>query len=202
MPCSPCTRPVQDLRGTQACRWPADLARLARRPGLDLRLDSKPWEDRRLVPDWSFEAEEGGPPWEHERQAEWRAAKAAHAAAAALWAQQAGHAEEEAEDAEEEAAAQPLAPLPQAPDNQLEVGGSGRLFWLFSDFARLSCVPASSQPQTSGHRMRTCRSPAVPQMWQLWQAVQELQGQMQGLLAAQAADEEEAGEFDEAAGQD
>lgn len=72
---------AQDLRGTRACRWPADLARLARRPGLDLLLDSEPWAESMPVPDWTFEPAEGGLPWEVERQAAWRVANAARRAA-------------------------------------------------------------------------------------------------------------------------
>ena len=122
---APCARPVQDLRGTKACRWPADLARLARRPSLDLRLDSRRWKDFRPVPDWAFEPEEGGLPWEQERQAGWRAHLADQAARAAVQEEDEDEeeAEEEGAEEEEEAAPQPLAPQLQAAGNAVEVGG-------------------------------------------------------------------------------
>ncbi|KAL4443551.1 hypothetical protein ABPG75_011288 [Micractinium tetrahymenae] len=58
-----------DLRGTKTCTWPADLARLARRPGLELRLDAFLYQrNMAYMPDYAFDGEEGCPPWEAERR--------------------------------------------------------------------------------------------------------------------------------------
>ncbi|KAL4447330.1 hypothetical protein ABPG77_007363 [Micractinium sp. CCAP 211/92] len=78
-----------DLRGTKACEWPADLARLARRPGLELRLDAPPHDredDNIYAAEYSFHVDDGLP-WEVERreqraamEASWRQAEGQQAA--------------------------------------------------------------------------------------------------------------------------
>ncbi|KAL4447331.1 hypothetical protein ABPG77_007364 [Micractinium sp. CCAP 211/92] len=60
-----------DLRGTRACEWPADLVLLARRPGLELRLDASPHKsepNEYYYATFTFDADEGGLPWEVERR--------------------------------------------------------------------------------------------------------------------------------------
>lgn len=81
--------PWQDLRGTKACEWPADLARPARRPGLELRLDAPPHDredDNIYAAEYSFHVDDGLP-WEVERreqraamEASWRQAEGQQAA--------------------------------------------------------------------------------------------------------------------------
>ena len=141
----------QDLRGTWACRWPADLARLARRPGLTLLLDSKQWKDFRPLPEWAFEREDGGLPWELERLAEWRAELAA--------------CEEHAEATEAEAEAEAEVEAQPQPQQQLQPPGAPVPPNLLVPLGDPAQVRAQDGRLASAAHPRACSAARAPARW-------------------------------------